>query len=144
MYFEKNWLEFRQQVSMGLSRGALKLDGRFGETCDEAEALITVLATQTGELQMMADMMTMGTPSTPAAAPKKKAKRKAAPRKKAAKKAATKKKAGKKKAATKKKAAKRKPAKKKAAKRKVAKKKAAPKKKAAKRKPAKRKAAKKK
>src|ERR1022692_3218305 len=109
---------------MGLSRAAevvtekwqLTLD-RCKETCDETDALITVIATQTGEPKM-ADMMTMATPAAPSAAPKKKAaKKKAATKKKAAKK-----KAAKKKAAPKKKAAKKKPAKKKAAKKKPAKK----------------------
>ena len=88
---------------MGLSRGQATLGDEFSSTCDEAEAPITVMATQTGEPKMMADMLTMA-PAAPAMAPKKRAK----------KKAATKKKAAKKKAAPKKKAAKRKPAKKKA------------------------------
>src|ERR1022692_2060353 len=105
---------------MGLSRAAevvtekwqLTLD-RCRETCDETDAHITVIATQTGEPKM-ADMMTMATPAAPSAAPKKKAaKKKAATKKKAAKKkAAPKKKAAKKKPAKKKKAAKKKPAKK--------------------------------
>ena len=41
---------------MGLSRGAVNLDGRFRRNLRRREALITVLATQTGEMQMMADM----------------------------------------------------------------------------------------
>ena len=94
---------------MGLSRGQVTLSDKIGEACDETEALITVMATQTGESKMMADMLTMASPAAPAAAPKKKAK----------KKAATKKKAAKKKAAPKKKAAKKKPAKRRAAKKAV-------------------------
>jgi len=93
----------KRQLEIRVPNGGAK------DACDEVEINITVTATQTGETTMMADMMSMITPSAPAAAPKKKAKKKATK-----KKAAPKKKAAKKKAAPKKKAAKKKATKKKA------------------------------
>ena len=72
---------------MGLSRGQATREDEFSGACDEIEALITVIGTQTGEPKMMADMLTMA-PATPAAAPKKRAKKKAATKKKASKKKA--------------------------------------------------------
>jgi hypothetical protein len=42
LYFEKKWLEFRQQVSLDLSRDAANSMTELGEICDEAQAVIIV------------------------------------------------------------------------------------------------------